>query len=172
MIGVLRRALSVLLATCLLVCAVRAVAAPPQPSEQTQLSPELLAQGAGAIVGFGVYSLFIAPQATAAEGVAAILGSRVVALTLAATGAVAGTFAYDYWTDQPFDYAYFWHRGGFVGGIVAAIAAFGVLGYPIDGGATWLGWAANRVTLLGSGLLGSWAADRWYGTQAQGNPAR
>jgi len=32
--------------------------------------------------------------------------------------------------------------------------------------------APHSVVVLGSGLLGSWAADRWYGTQAQGNPAR
>jgi hypothetical protein len=144
------------------------LAAPPPQGENHdatqswQLSPELLAQGAGALVGFGVYSLFVAPQVTVAEGVVAVLGGRLVAATLAGAGAMAGTFVYDHWAGQPLDYAYFWHRGGFVGGVAVGIGVFGLLGYPIDGGASWLGWAANRATILGSGVLGAWAADLWH----------
>ncbi len=142
-------------------------AATPAPTETWHISPEVLAQAAGAVVGFGVYSLFVAPEAGVLGGAAAVLGTRIVAATLAGAGAVAGTFVYDRWTGKPLDYAYFWHRGGFVAGLAAGIAVFGVLGYPIDGGSTWLGWAANRVTLIGSGLLGSWYADRWYAGSAQ-----
>ena len=123
----------------------------PPPEQEWQITPELMAQGAGALVGFGVYSLFIAPQ-----------GGRLIAATLAAGGAVAGDFVYDVWTGQPLDYPYFWHRGGFIAGLAAGIAAFGVLGYPISGGSTWLGWTANRVTLLGAGIAGSLAFDRWF----------
>ena len=122
----------------------------------------MVAQAAGAIAGFGIYSLYFAPQLTATEGAVAFLGGRMVALTLAGAGAVAGTFAYDYWSGQPYDYSYFWHRGGFVAGVAAGIVAFGVLGYPVDGGSTWLGWVANRATLLGAGALGAYGADRWY----------
>ena len=80
---------------------------------------------------------------------------------------MAGTFVYDRWAGQPLDYAYFWHRGGFIGGVAAGIAAFGVLGYPIDGGASWLAWAANRVAILGSGVIGAWTADHWYQAPAR-----
>jgi hypothetical protein len=58
-------------------------------------SPELLAQGAGAVIGFGAFSLFVAPEAAAAGGVAGLLGGRVMAAALAGMGAVAGTYAYD-----------------------------------------------------------------------------
>jgi hypothetical protein len=125
-------------------------------------APQVLAQAVGAVMGFGIYSLFLAPEAAAMEGVAAIVRSRVMALTMAGIGAVAGSFVYDRWTGQSPDYGYLWERGGFIGGVAVGIAAFGVLGYPIDGGATWLGWAANRAGVLGTGLAGSWAAGQWY----------
>lgn len=142
-----------LLAAVLLLAPARLHAAEqPAAQDQWQITPELLAQGAGALVGFGAYSLFVAPQ-----------GGRIVAATLAAGGAVAGDFVFDLWTGQPLDYPYFWHRGGFIVGLAAGIAAFGVLGYPISGGSTWLGWTANRVTLLGAGIAGSLAFDHWYG---------
>ena len=136
----------------------------PRVEEATgwPISPELVAQGVGAFVGFGTYSLLLAPQAAAAGGILGILGGRVMAAALAGGGAVAGTFVYDLWTEQAIDYAYVWHRGGFVAGIAAGIAAFGVLGYPVDGGSTWLGWTANRAALVGTGLLGAWGVDHWY----------
>jgi hypothetical protein len=168
------RAPSALVAACLLICPAGGSLAAPPPQDNGQaapgswnISPELLAQGAGALVGFGVFSLFVAPQVTVAEGVVAVLGGRLVAATLAGAGAMAGIFVYDRWAGQPLDYAYFWHRGGFIGGVAAGIAAFGLLGYPIDGGTSWLGWAANRATILGSGLIGAWAADLWYQAPAQ-----
>ena len=168
------RALPALVAVCLLICpAGGSLAAPPPQNngqaapESWQISPELLAQGAGALVGFGIFSLFVAPQVTVAEGVVAVLGGRLVAATLAGAGAMAGTFVYDRWAGQPLDYAYFWHRGGFIGGVAAGIGVFGLLGYPIDGGASWLAWAANRAAILGSGVIGAWAADHWYQAPAR-----
>jgi len=147
-----RSVLAALLASSLLV----APAAAQPASPEWEITPGLIAQGAGALIGFGAYSLFIAPQ-----------GGRLVAATVAAGGAVAGDFVYDVWTGQPLDYPYFWHRGGFIVGLAAGIAAFGVLGYPISGGSTWLGWTANRITLLGAGIAGSLAFDRWYGAETK-----
>jgi len=128
-------------------------------------SPELLAQGAGAVIGFGAFSLFVAPEAAVAGGVAGLLGGRVMAAALAGMGAVAGTYAYDMWTGLPLEHGYLWHRGGFIAGIAAGVAIFGVLGYPAGEAGTWSGWAANRAALLGTGLIGAWTADRWYAGQ-------
>ena len=85
-----------------------------------------------------------------------------MATVMAASGAVAATYAYDRWADSPVDYAYFWHRGGFVVGMAAGVATFGVLGYPVATNSTWFGWAANRAALMGTGLLGAWGTDQWY----------
>ncbi len=128
-------------------------------------STVLLAQGAGALVGFATYSVLVAPQAVAAGGMATVLAGRIMATALAAAGAVVATYIYDVANGQPLDHAYFWHRGGFVVGVAAGIAVFGVLGYPGGSGADWLGWAANRGALLGTGLLGARAMDLWYSGQ-------
>jgi hypothetical protein len=141
--------------------------APPAPAQSMSTwewppPPQLLAQGVGALIGFGAFSLFLAPQAATATGPLSFLGNRIMATVMAATGAVAGTYAYDLWAGLPTDYAYFWHRGGFVAGVAAGVALFGVLGYPAGGGTTWFGWAANRVTLVGAGLYGAWVTDHWY----------
>ncbi|MEJ0020858.1 MAG: hypothetical protein WDN25_30765 [Acetobacteraceae bacterium] len=157
-----RRILPALLAACLLANAAGGALAAEPPAETSHPPLETLAPVAGAVAGFGVYSLLIGPELTVAEGAAAVLGARVAAAALAGAGAVAGTFAYDTWTGQPLDYAYLWHRSGFIAGLAAGIAAFGVLGYPIDGGVTWIGWTANRAALLGAGLAGAWATDQWY----------
>jgi len=137
--------------------------APSEASHAWRPSPEVLAQGAGALIGLGVFSLFVAPEALG--GVAGLLGGRLMGATAAGMGAVAGTFAYDVWTGQPLQYAYFWYRGGFIAGLAGGIAAFGVLGYPGGGGTTWLGWTANRAALIGTGMIGAWAADHWYHNQ-------
>jgi hypothetical protein len=141
-----------------------AIAAPPAQSHaswSSLVTPELLAQGAGAFIGFAAYSAFLAPEAAAAGGLASMLGGRLMATTVAGAGAVVATYAYDLAAGLPLDYEYFWHRGGFIVGVGAGIAAFGVLGLPAGTDATWLGWTANRAALLGSGLLGAWAIDHW-----------
>jgi hypothetical protein len=165
-----RGALPALVAVCLLICPMGASRAEPPPRdngqaapESWQISPELLAPGAGALVGFAIFSLFVAPQVTVAEGVVAVLGGPWPERGRA----VAGTIVYHRWAGQPLDYAYFWHRGGFIGGVAAGIGVFGLLGYPIDGGASWLAWAANRAAILGSGVIGAWTADHWYQAPAR-----
>lgn len=167
------RIIAILLAVFLLASPVsEALAAPPPPPPvatepatpgQWELSPELWAQGAGALVGFAMYSLFVAPGGGVVGGLLAVFGTRIVAATLAGAGAVVGTFVYDRWTGQPLDYAYFWQRGGFVAGVAAGVVAFGVLGYPLDGGVTWGEWIINRSVLLGTGVLGELWVDHWYG---------
>jgi hypothetical protein len=175
------RILIVLLAGSLSICSVTAsqaaAPAPTEPSPQRTASPpsapaqdlwawrpsaELLAQIAGAFAGIGAYSLLLAPQAAGSSGIASLLGNRIMATVMAASGAVAATYAYDRWADSPVDYAYFWHRGGFVVGMAAGVATFGVLGYPVVTNSTWFGWAANRAALMGTGLLGAWGTDQWY----------
>jgi hypothetical protein len=136
--------------------------APPESKPSWWSSPELIAQGIGALIGFGVYSLYLAPTAGTATDAASVLGNRLLASGLAGVGAIAGTYAYDIDAGLPLDHAYFWHRSGFIIGIAAGAVAFGVLGYPAGPGATWLGWAANRTALVGTGLLGAWATDSWY----------
>jgi hypothetical protein len=130
-------------------------------------SPESLAQGAGALVGIATYSLLLAPEMSAGSGVARLLSDRFMATILAATGAVAATYVYDRWTGEPIDYSYFWHRGGFVLGMAAGVATFGVLGYPVGTDATWVGWTANRAALIGAGLAGAWAMDRWHDARTE-----
>jgi hypothetical protein len=149
-----RGALPALVAVCLLICPMGASRAEPPPRDNGQAAPES-------------WQISPAPQVTVAEGVVAVLGGRLVAATLAGAGAVAGTFVYDRWAGQPLDYAYFWRRGGFIGGVAAGIGVFGLLGYPIDGGASWLAWAANRAAILGSGVIGALTADHWYQAPAR-----
>lgn len=172
--NVLRRILSALLAVTLLICPVARpwAAAASAPGEARPAAPatssaeptswlasrELLAQGIGALAGLGLYSLYIAPQAGLLEG-------RILATSFAGLGAVGGTVAYDFWTDQPIDYGYVWHRSGFVLGIAAGIAVFGAVGYPAGTGATWLSWAGNRAALAATGLAGAWYVDRWYAAE-------
>ncbi len=140
-----RRALPALVAVCLLICPVGGslAAPPPQDNGQAapgswQISPELLAQGAA-------WWRRPWPERAPWPGHSSTTvgpGSR--------------------WTTR-----YFRHRGGFVGGVATGICVFGLLGYPIDGGASWLAWAAHQVTILGIGLIGAWAADLWYQAPAR-----
>jgi hypothetical protein len=132
------------------------------PAKMWPVSPELLVQGAGALVGIGAYSFFLAPQATAVGGVVSMLGDRITATAMATAGAISATYLYDLWEGVPIEYDYFWHRGGFVAGVAAGVAVFGVLGYPAGGGSTWLGWTINRTALIATGLYGAWTIDRWY----------
>jgi len=121
-----------------------------------------MAQGAGALIGYGTYFLFLAPQAAAVDTTASLVGYRLLASGLAGAGAVAGTYTYDVASGLPIDYAYFWHRGGFIAGVAAGVVVFAALGYPAGPGSTWLSWTANRAALVGTGLLAAWAADNWY----------
>jgi hypothetical protein len=160
-------------ATGTLAAATPSQSMPPQAAASTAATPtappfnwppsaELLSEGAGALVGLGVFTLFLAPQAGTAGGLVAMFGSRLVASATAGVGAIAGTYIYDLWNGLPINYAYSWHRAGFVFGIAGGVAVFGVLGYPGGLDTTWFGWAANRAALVGTGLFGAWVTDRWY----------
>jgi hypothetical protein len=139
-------------------------AAPPASGGtwSRMFSPELMAQGAGALLGYGAYVLFLAPSAAVVDSSTTAIGYRLVASSLAGAGAVAATYAYDVSTGQPVNYAYFWHRGGFIVGVAAGVVAFAALGNPAGAGTTWLAWAINRSALVGTGLLAAWGTDRWY----------
>lgn len=131
------------------------------------VTTETVVQGAGALIGIVAFNFYVAPL-SAASGVGGVtvrslLGSRVVATTLAATGAVLTTYIYDRWTDQPLDYTYFWSRGGAIVGVGAGTALLAQLGYPPS--ATYARfsppWVANRAFLFGSALLGIWGTKAW-----------
>ena len=101
-----------------------------------------------------------------------LLGTRVIATTLAATGAILTTYVYDRWTDQPTDYTYFWSRGGAVVGVGVGTAMLATFGYPVA--ATYVRfsppWVANRAFLVGAGLLGGWMTDTWIRRGQPGKP--
>jgi hypothetical protein len=130
-------------------------------------SPELMAQGAGALIGYGTYALFLAPSAAAASDATSLIGYRLMASGLAGAGAVVATYVYDFESGRPIDYAYFWHRGGFILGVAVGVVAFAAVGYPAGAGTTWLGWAVNRAALVGTGLLVAWGTDSWYRSNTQ-----
>jgi hypothetical protein len=141
---------------------------PPEPTWTSWLTePDTIAEGTGALIGFIAFNFYVAPIAAAAgpgaTGLQAWLGTRVVASTLAATGAVLTTTAYDAWSGQPLNYMIFWGRGGAVAGVAAGSALLGVLGYPASATLTRFSpaWAANRSFLVGTALLGDWAATTW-----------
>ena len=170
-----QRVVAALLSICLMACPVSepraaTVALLPQPERATaaatpgneQVASELMAQVAGALIGYGLYFVFLTPPAAAATDTTGLLGYRLLASGLAGTGAIAGTYAYDVASGLPLDYAYFWHRGGFIAGVAAGAVVFATLGFPAGAGTTWLGWTANRAALVGAGLLAAWATDSWY----------
>jgi hypothetical protein len=173
------RVLAAALAACLALLTVldaraATLAVEPQPAEAQaswgsywyrMVSPELLAQGAGALLGYGAYGLFLAPAVTPADPMT-VYGYRLLGSSMAGAGAVAGTYAYDVGSGEPLNYAYFWHRGGFIVGVAAGVVAFAVLGYPGGAGTTWLSWGANRAALVGTGLLAAWGTDYWYRNNA------
>jgi len=59
------------------------------------------------------------------------------------------------------EYDYAWSRGGFIAGATVASVVMTGLGYEASDWFT-TAWAANRSILLGAGVLGDWAARRWY----------
>jgi hypothetical protein len=141
---------------------------PPEPTWTSLLTdPDTIAEGTGAVVGFIAFNFYVAPIAAAAgpgaTGLQAWLGTRVVASTLAATGAVLTTTAYDIWSGRPLNTVMFWGRGGAVAGVAAGSALLGVLGYPASATLARFSpaWVANRSFLVGTALLGDWAATNW-----------
>jgi hypothetical protein len=141
------------------------------PSQQSAwgglLSAHTIVHAAGALIGIVAFNLYVAPLIAASAGSVTVLPSlvdpRVIATTVAATGAVLTGYVYDRWTDQPIDSAYMWRRGGFVVGVAAGSEMLAVLGYPASAAVPQFSppGIANRVFLVGSGLLGGWLTDLW-----------
>jgi hypothetical protein len=123
------------------------------------------AYGTGALIGIVAFNVYLAPIAAAAGATSlrSWLGTRVVATTMAATGGVLTTYAYDRWANRPVDTTYFWSRAGAVAGVGIGSMLLAGLGYPP---ATALvryspQWVANRAFLLGSGVLGESLTYIW-----------
>ncbi|MEA2738596.1 MAG: hypothetical protein QOH05_1903 [Acetobacteraceae bacterium] len=152
-------------------------AAPPAPSGwSTVVGPETIVHAVGGFIGIAAFSFYVAPLSAAsgvgAASVQSLLGTRVVATTLAATGAVLTTYIYDRWTDQPIDYTYFWSRAGAVVGVGAGTAVLATLGYPASASYARFSppWVANRAFLISAGLLGAWMTDAWMRRDQSGKP--
>jgi hypothetical protein len=129
------------------------------------VTPDSAAYGTGALIGIAAFNFYLAPIAAAASvtSLQSWLGTRVVATTLAASGGVLTTYAYDRWSERPIDATYFLSRIGAVAGVGVGSLLLAGLGYPP---ATALvryspQWVANRAFLLGSGLLGESLAYVW-----------
>ena len=143
----------------------------------------LVATGAGAVMGVVAFNLLSAPLGTVplAGGALALvpqsvaLGSRLIATTSAAVGALGANWLYDRWTGTQSNYRYL---VSLAAGALAGVAAgnylyagtFGVPPYYVGAGvvdtagvmASSAAQAASRVYVIGSGVLGAWVADYLY----------
>jgi hypothetical protein len=158
-----------------------AVAAAPEPSAAENAAPPdtaitilgwpisswLLARASSSIIGIVVFNVVmtsltaVPPVGVAALPTTTVIANRIVAAGLAGTAAIGTMFVYDKWTGQPIEYDYAWSRGGFVAGATGASVVLTALGYE-PGNWFTAAWAVNRSILLGAGVLGDWAARRWY----------
>ena len=154
-----------------------------EPASPGGIDPRLLAAGAGAVVGVVAFNVLSAPFGTVALAGGALqvvpysvaLGSRLIAVVTAGAGALIANYGYDLWTGTQSDYA---HLGALAVGAVAGVGlgnylAIGALGTPpyfpgagvavaADQLAGAGAQAASRVYVIGSGVLGAWAADWLY----------
>ncbi|MGE0718053.1 MAG: hypothetical protein AB7P02_21580 [Alphaproteobacteria bacterium] len=144
------------------------------------VDPQLLAIGAGAIVGAVGFNLFTAPLGTvplAGAPLAAVptetaLGSRILAGLSGAAGAIGATAIYDWVTGEATDYA---HAAALAAGALGGIAignvlqgSLGTLPYYAGAGevaatasamASAAAQASSRVYVIASGVFGAWTAD-------------
>jgi hypothetical protein len=160
-------------------------AEPPasKSTQRTMLDPRLVAAGAGAVMGAVTFNILAAPFGTvplaggalAPVAVDVALGSRMIAAVTAGAGALGANWLYDQWTGQQSDYKYL---GSLAVGAVAGVAVGNLLSagtvgvlpyYPRAGAANAAGalasgaaQAASRVYVIGSAVLGAWAADYVY----------
>jgi hypothetical protein len=162
------------------------------PAEERLDSRQLLAIGAGAIAAVVAFNILTAPLGTvplAGGGLQAVpysvaLGSRLIAVTTAGAGALGALWVYDQWTGHKSDYAYALSLGA---GALAGVAignwlTAGIIGSPpyyagagiadaAGAAASTAAQAASRVYVIGSGVLGAWAADWIYRrSAADGSP--
>jgi hypothetical protein len=129
------------------------------------VTPDTAAYGVGAVIGIIAFYGYFAPIAAAAgpTSLRSWLGTRVMASTLAATGGVLTTYAYDLWANRPVDTIFFKSRAGAVAGVAAGSALLTGLGFPPASALVRFSpaWAANRSFLVGTGLLGESLAYIW-----------
>lgn len=139
---------------------------PPQPTLWSKwANADSASYGTGALIGIIAFNLYLSPFAAAASAgsLRSWLGIRVVATTMAATGGVLTTYAYDRWADRPIDAAYLWSRAGAVAGVGLGSALLAGLGYPSSATLPTFSaaWAANRAFLVSAGVLGESLAYVW-----------
>jgi hypothetical protein len=154
-----------------------------QPTDTWPVNTQLLAVGAGAVVGAVAFNMLTVPLgvvpfaggALAAVPYSVAMGSRLIAVTAAGAGALGANWLYDRWTGQQSDYAYLATLGaGALAGVAVGnyltIGALGVPPYYIGAGvadaagalASPAAQAASRVYVVGAAVLGAWAADWLY----------
>lgn len=160
----------------------KAATAQKPAAEKSAVDPRLLAVGAGAVVGIVAFNVLTGPLGAVPLAGGALdavpytiaLGSRTIAAVSAGVGALAATWAYDAWNGTKTDYLYLTSLGaGALAGVLAgnylAIGAFGSPPYYLGAASEATGalastgaQAASRVYVIGSGVLGAWAADYLY----------
>lgn len=143
---------------------------------------QVLAVGAGAVVGVLAFNILSAPFGivplaggslqVVPESVA--LGSRLVAVTTAGAGAIGANWLYACWTGQQSNDGYLLTlgAGAFAGVAIGNYLAAGSVGaLPLvgsgianltDAWAAPAAQAASRVYAVGSAVLGAWVADWLY----------
>jgi hypothetical protein len=155
-----------------------------QASDNWPVDRRLLVVGAGAVLGAVAFNVLAAPLGTVplVAGAAldpvpysVALGSRLIAVVTAGTGALGATWLYDKWTGTHSNYGYLLALGaGALAGVAAGnYLAMGIVGSPpyyVGAGAanaagamaSTAAQAASRVYVIGSGVLGAFAADYLY----------
>jgi hypothetical protein len=143
----------------------------PPPLAAPLVDSRLLAAGAGAITGV----VPLAGGVLAVVPTSVAMGSRLIAVVTAGAGALGATWLYDRWTGTQSDYAYLLTlgAGALVGVAVGNYLSYGALGTPpyyvgagVANAAATLAspavQAASRVYVIGSAVLGAFAADYLY----------
>jgi len=174
-------AFSILLGAAVIAAPPCARAADP-PADGGLVDRRLLLAGIGAIAGTVAFNLLTAPTgvvplaggALAAVPYSVAMGSRLIAVASAGAGALGATWLYDRWSGEPSDYRYLatLGAGALVGVAVGNYLTIGALGTPpfyVGAGvanaagalASPAAQAASRVYVIGTAVLGAWAAD-WY----------
>ena len=151
------------------------------PVVATPVGSQVLAVGAGAVIGVVAFNILSAPFGIVPLAGGALevvpgsvaLGSRLVAVAAAGSGAIGANWLYDRWTGQQSNYRYLLTlgAGAFAGvaiGNYLAAGTVGALPYVGSGVAdvadVWApaAQAASRIYAVGSAVLGAWTADWFY----------
>jgi hypothetical protein len=152
------------------------------PQDDPPVDRQLLAVGAGAIIGIVAFNILAAPLGAVPLAGAALaevpyniaLGSRLIATATAGAGALTSIYAYDQWTGHESDYPYLMTLAtGALGGVALGNILTGTIGtlpyFAGAGEAVGVGplassaaQAASRVYVIASGVFGAWTADWLY----------